>query len=94
MNELHLSCEAGSGGNVVMQGCLTLGTAPFDTLNGIYQTLEFYFVRNCEGIYIHILTCIILKSCLPFAVSIVTTHFPFLVNALSLSSSSVVRVLL
>ena len=57
VNELHLSCEAGSGGNVVMQGCLTLGTAPFDTLNGTYQTLEFYFVRNCEGTHAYTYLC-------------------------------------
>lgn len=47
-NEVYLSCE-GDSGQVMMQACLTLGTAPFDTLNGSYTTLEFYFPRHCEG---------------------------------------------
>ena len=50
MNDVYLSCE-GAGGIVTMQACLTLGTAPFDTLNGTYTTVEFYFPRRCEGVF-------------------------------------------
>jgi len=47
VNYLHLSCEG--GGEVAMQACFTLGTEPFDLLNSTYRTLEFYFIRGCEG---------------------------------------------
>ena len=49
VNEVHLSCAEGGGDVVGMQACLTIGTAPFDTLRGSYKTLEFYFHIRCEG---------------------------------------------
>lgn len=51
VNDVYLSCGDNER-EVIMQGCMTLGTAPFDTLNGTYTTLEFYILRNCEGIII------------------------------------------
>ena len=71
VNDVYLSCEEGRGGEVVMQSCLTIGTAPFDTLNGTYTTFEFYLLHNCEGIKAHtrlykhimnVLICIILHD--------------------------------
>ena len=32
-----------------MQACITLGTEPFDRVNGTYTTLELYFLRACES---------------------------------------------
>ena len=49
MNEVNLSCV--EEGEVVLQGCLTLGTAPFNSLRGTYKTLELYFLGYCEGTY-------------------------------------------
>lgn len=63
-NELYLSCK-GDSGQVVMQACLTLGTAPFDSLNGSYTTLEFYFPRHCEGTLI--IPSLILGSALHYS---------------------------
>ena len=47
VNKVNVSCVG--EGEVLIQGCLTLGTAPFDALIGTYKTLEFYFLHRCEG---------------------------------------------
>ena len=47
VNDLNLSCK--SSGRVAMQACITLGTEPFDQINGTYTTLELYFLRTCES---------------------------------------------
>lgn len=44
---VELCCK--SVGTVVIQGCLTLGTAPFDVLGGQYITSTFYASYQCAG---------------------------------------------
>ena len=44
---MYLSCEG--DGEVIVQACITIGSAPFDTLNGTYKTFEFYFLQSCKG---------------------------------------------